>query len=108
MVKVWRTSDWALETDIISPFINAPGTTLFRRLSWAPDGAHVAAANAVNGIQCIAAIINRDDWNADVSLVGHTLPIEVTVSIIHTHTHRGDFNYFLLLVLQSKDVLYEG
>ncbi|KAI8075593.1 WD40-repeat-containing domain protein [Thamnidium elegans] len=78
MVKVWRTSDWALEKDIISPFINAPGTTLFRRLSWAPDGAHVAAANAVNGIQCIAAIINRDDWNADVSLVGHTLPIEVT------------------------------
>lgn len=86
MVKVWRTSDWALETDIISPFINAPGTTLFRRLSWAPDGAHVAAANAVNGIQCIAAIINRDDWNADVSLVGHTLPIEVTVSIIYPRT----------------------
>lgn len=32
MVKVWRTSDWGLETDIVSPFINAPGTTLFRRL----------------------------------------------------------------------------
>ncbi|CAO3610025.1 unnamed protein product [Mucor hiemalis] len=78
MVKVWRTSDWGLETDIVSPFINAPGTTLFRRLSWAPDGAHVAAANAVNGLQCIAAIINRDDWNADVSLVGHLLPVEVT------------------------------
>ena len=78
MVKVWRTSDWGLETDIVSPFINAPGTTLFRRLSWAPDGAHVAAANAVNGLQCIAAIINRDDWNADVSLVGHALPVEVT------------------------------
>jgi hypothetical protein len=48
--------------------------------SWSPDGAHVAAANAVNGIQCIAAVINRDDWNADVSLVGHQLPVEVTVS----------------------------
>lgn len=78
MVKVFRTSDWGLETDLISPFINAPGTTLFRRLSWSPDGANIAAANAVNGIQCIAAIINRDDWNADVSLVGHQLPIEVT------------------------------
>ncbi|KAI8644133.1 WD40-repeat-containing domain protein [Parasitella parasitica] len=78
MVKVFRTSDWGLEADLISPFINAPGTTLFRRLSWSPDGAHVAAANAVNGIQCIAAIINRDDWNADVSLVGHQLPIEIT------------------------------
>ncbi|KAL9541248.1 hypothetical protein MBANPS3_009229 [Mucor bainieri] len=78
MVKVFRTSDWGLETDLISPFINAPGTTLFRRLSWSPDGANIAAANAVNGIQCIAAVINRDDWNADVSLVGHQLPIEVT------------------------------
>ncbi|KAI7904073.1 WD40-repeat-containing domain protein [Cokeromyces recurvatus] len=77
-VKVWRTSDWGLETDITTPFINAPGTTLFRRLSWSPDGCHIAAANAVNGIQCIAAIINRDDWNADISLVGHQLPIEVT------------------------------
>lgn len=85
MVKVWRTSDWGLETDIVSPFINAPGTTLFRRLSWAPDGAHVAAANAVNGLQCIAAIINRDDWNADVSLVGHLLPVEVTVSCKDNH-----------------------
>lgn len=32
MVKIWRTSDWGLETDLIHPFINAPGTTLFRRL----------------------------------------------------------------------------
>ncbi|KAI8349397.1 WD40-repeat-containing domain protein [Blakeslea trispora] len=77
MVKVWRRSDWGLESDLIQPFVNAPGTTLFRRLSWSPDGAHIAAANAVNGIQCIAAIINRDDWNADISLVGHQLPVEV-------------------------------
>ncbi|KAI8986936.1 WD40-repeat-containing domain protein [Pilobolus umbonatus] len=78
MVKIWRTTDWKLETDIVSPFVNAPQTTLFRRLSWSPDGAHLAAANAVNGMQCIAAIINRHDWNADISLVGHQMPIEVT------------------------------
>jgi hypothetical protein len=34
MVKIWRTSDWGLEADITSPFINAPGTTLFRRLRY--------------------------------------------------------------------------
>lgn len=78
MVKVWRTTDWGLETEIMSPFINAPGTTFFRRLSWAPDGTHIAAANAVNGLQCIAAMINRDNWNSDISLVGHQLPVEVT------------------------------
>ena len=32
MLKVWRTSDWGLEQEIKGPFINAPGTTLFRRL----------------------------------------------------------------------------
>ncbi|KAG0175754.1 HIR complex subunit, partial [Apophysomyces sp. BC1034] len=78
MVKIWRTSDWGLEKDIKGPFINAPGTTMFRRLSWSPNASHIAAANAVNGIQCVAAIIQRDDWTSDVSLIGHKLPIEVT------------------------------
>ncbi|EIE81194.1 hypothetical protein RO3G_05899 [Rhizopus delemar RA 99-880] len=62
MVKIWRTLDWGLETSIKGPFINAPGTTLYRRLS----------------IKCVAAIVNREDWNSDISLVGHQLPVEVT------------------------------
>jgi protein HIRA/HIR1 len=40
----------------------------------------LATANAVNGEQCVSAIINRENWAADISLVGHQLPIEVTVS----------------------------
>ncbi|ORE08918.1 WD40 repeat-like protein [Rhizopus microsporus var. microsporus] len=60
MVKIWRTYDWGLETNIKNPFVNAPGTTLFR------------------SIKCVAAIVSRDDWNADISLVGHKLPVEVT------------------------------
>ncbi|KAG2226895.1 hypothetical protein INT45_010174 [Circinella minor] len=77
MLKVWRTSDWGLEQEIKGPFINAPGTTLFRRLSWSPNGSHIVTSNAVNGVHCIAAIISREDWTTDVSLVGHQLPIEV-------------------------------
>ncbi|KAI9264421.1 WD40-repeat-containing domain protein [Sporodiniella umbellata] len=61
-VKIWRTADWGLETTVKDPFINAPGTTLFRRIS----------------IRCVAAVIGREDWNTDVSLVGHQLPIEIT------------------------------
>ncbi|KAI9323328.1 WD40-repeat-containing domain protein [Dichotomocladium elegans] len=77
MLKVWRTSDWSLVQEIKGPFINAPGTTLFRRLSWAPTGTQLATANATNGVHCVAAIISREDWSADVSLVGHRCPIEV-------------------------------
>ncbi|KAI8884517.1 WD40 repeat-like protein [Backusella circina FSU 941] len=78
LVRVWRTSDWGIEKDIITPFINSSQATFFRRLSWAPDGVHLATANAVNGEQCVSAIINRENWVADISLVGHQLPIEVT------------------------------
>ncbi|ORX56925.1 WD40 repeat-like protein [Hesseltinella vesiculosa] len=77
-VKIWRTSDWQEEAEIEGPFYNAPGTTFFSRLSWSPEGSHIAAANAVNGSQCVAAIINRDHWESDVSLVGHAMPVEVT------------------------------
>lgn len=48
--------------------------------SWAPNGSHIAAANAVNGMQCVAAVISRDNWSSDLSLVGHDLPVEVAVS----------------------------
>ncbi|KAI8093179.1 WD40-repeat-containing domain protein [Halteromyces radiatus] len=76
-VKIWRTSDWQEEAEIEDPFYNAPGTTFFRRLSWSPEGSHIAASNAVNANQCVAAIISRDNWDSDVSLVGHDVPIEV-------------------------------
>ena len=49
--------------------------------SWAPNGSHIAAANAVNGMQCVAAVISRDNWSSDLSLVGHELPVEVAVSV---------------------------
>ncbi|KAI8337443.1 WD40-repeat-containing domain protein [Chlamydoabsidia padenii] len=77
-VKIWRTSDWKQEAEVKDPFYNAPGTTFFRRLSWSPEGSHIAAANAVNGSQCVSAVISRDNWAASVSLVGHKVPVEVT------------------------------
>ncbi|KAI7876516.1 WD40 repeat-like protein [Lichtheimia hyalospora FSU 10163] len=77
MLKIWRTSDWNLEQEIRAPFVNAPSTTFFRRLSWAPTGTQIVTANATNGAHCVAAIISREEWVADVSLVGHKCPIEV-------------------------------
>lgn len=49
--------------------------------SWAPTGTQIVTANATNGAHCVAAIISREEWVADVSLVGHKCPIEVAVSI---------------------------
>ncbi|KAK2465593.1 hypothetical protein APHAL10511_002485 [Amanita phalloides] len=78
-VKIWRTTDWSLEKTVSKPFEASPGSTFFRRLSWSPDGAHITASNATNnnGYVFIAAVITRNSWTSDISLVGHENTIEV-------------------------------
>ncbi|KAI9282301.1 WD40-repeat-containing domain protein [Sporodiniella umbellata] len=61
-IKIWKTSDWTLDTTIRNPFFHTSSTALFTRLSHKP----------------VAAIISRDDWGSDVSLVGHRHPVEIT------------------------------
>ncbi|KAI0341349.1 histone transcription regulator 1 [Trametopsis cervina] len=77
-VKVWRTTDWELEAEVKKPFEDSPGT-FFRRLSWSPDGAHITASNATNnkGYVFIAAVIARNTWTSEISLVGHENTVEV-------------------------------
>ncbi|KAF7784604.1 hypothetical protein Agabi119p4_769 [Agaricus bisporus var. burnettii] len=50
-----------------------------KRLSWSPDGAHITASNATNnkGFVFIAAVITRNSWTSEISLVGHENTIEV-------------------------------
>ncbi|RXW22218.1 hypothetical protein EST38_g3631 [Candolleomyces aberdarensis] len=78
-VKIWRTTDWSLEAEVTKPFEDSPGSTFFRRLSWSPDGAHITASNATNnkGFVFIAAVITRNTWTSDISLVGHENTVEV-------------------------------
>ncbi|TFK28561.1 transcription corepressor [Coprinopsis marcescibilis] len=78
-VKIWRTTDWSLEAEVTKPFEDSPGSTFFRRLSWSPDGAHITASNATNnkGFVFIAAVITRNTWASDISLVGHENTVEV-------------------------------
>ncbi|KAI0053180.1 WD40 repeat-like protein [Auriscalpium vulgare] len=78
-VKIWRTADWQLEAEVRKPFEDSPGSTFFRRLSWSPDGAHITASNATNnqGFVFIAAVIARNSWTSEISLVGHENTVEV-------------------------------
>lgn len=50
-------------------------------LSWSPDGAHITASNATNnnGFVFIAAVIARNSWTSEISLVGHENTVEVAV-----------------------------
>nr|XP_019010171.1 uncharacterized protein I206_04639 [Kwoniella pini CBS 10737]OCF48952.1 hypothetical protein I206_04639 [Kwoniella pini CBS 10737] len=76
-VKIWNTEDWSLVQSVSQPFETSPQSTFFRRLSWSPDGAFIAASNAMNGPVFVAAVIDREGWNSDISFVGHENTIQV-------------------------------
>ncbi|WVW85995.1 hypothetical protein I302_108033 [Kwoniella bestiolae CBS 10118] len=76
-VKIWNTEDWSLTHTVSEPFKTSPQSTFFRRLSWSPDGAFIAASNAMNGPVFVAAVIDREGWNSEISFVGHENTIQV-------------------------------
>ena len=76
-LRVWRTEDWIMETQLQEPFQQCSGTTHLLRLSWSPDGRNIATAHALNNTYPVAYIVDRNNWKSDHSLVGHQKAIEV-------------------------------
>ncbi|KAG0362558.1 HIR complex subunit [Podila minutissima] len=105
-VRIWRITDWEVEVVVTEPFTQSSGTTFFERLSWSPDGGHIATANAFSGSIPVSSVIARDNWKAEVSLVGHSAAIEVVAfnPLLFKYTDsKGDIGITSICAVGSQD-----
>ncbi|KAF9087927.1 HIR complex subunit [Mortierella sp. GBA35] len=105
-VRIWRISDWQVEVLIDKPYQDATLSTFFGRLSWSPEGGHIVTANALSNDKPVAAVISRDTWNADISLVGHNAPVEVVAfnPLLFRYTdQKGNSGLTSIVAIGSQD-----
>ncbi|KAG5188065.1 WD40-repeat-containing domain protein, partial [Tribonema minus] len=94
--------DWGVEARITEQF-SAKGHTLFRRLSWSPDGASLCATNARARGKPVhtAAIIERGKWTEWLDLVGHSA--STSISRFSNNIFSADSSKYCVLAVGSTD-----
>ncbi|KAJ1435042.1 WD40-repeat-containing domain protein, partial [Ochromonadaceae sp. CCMP2298] len=76
LILVWDAQqDFKIIKTMDKPLKDSPDTTIFRRISWSPDGQSVCVASAYKSRRPIGKVLKRGTWDAEedgVDLVGHS------------------------------------
>ena len=70
-LSIWSTRTWSLERTISECFSDKTDLTMFRRISWSPDGTGLGVSNCNIGGRMCASILGRDHLRTLANLVGH-------------------------------------
>ena len=74
LLIIWDCKSYAEITRLVTVMGDGPDSTLFRRLSWAPDGSCFCATSASKSSRPIGVVLRRSTWEQMADLVGHTVP----------------------------------
>ncbi len=69
-VIIWNCDSWTVEKKLDEPLRDSRDNSIFRRLSWAPDGGSLCVSCATKGGKPIGMVLKRDTWTSVADLVG--------------------------------------
>ncbi len=70
-VILWDCNSWEAETNLTEPMRYTADKSMFRRMTWSPDGASLCLSSATKSSKNIGVVLRRGTWEATADLVGH-------------------------------------
>jgi len=71
LIIIWDCDSWAVSACLSEPMRGTSDRSMFRRMSWAPDGASLCTSSATKASKHIGVVLRRGSWEATADLVGH-------------------------------------
>ncbi|KAJ9076325.1 HIR complex subunit [Entomophthora muscae] len=101
-VIIWNITTWKKQH--VHDFQAAKNAgPFFQRLSWSPDGEHLATANVMNGTSPVIYLIDRSSFNPKTALAGHSDGIEISLFNPRIFTKGDAKKPILYVALGSQD-----
>jgi hypothetical protein len=72
-IIIWNCDTWKAEHVLEDPLRESTDRSIFRRLSWAPDGGSLCVTCASKEGKPVGMVLKRDTWSSVADLVGHNV-----------------------------------